>query len=139
MEKDDDPFIGNPAHLLAEIDLPEQQFDELLSLAKLGRFPNRVGMEVVGLEYGSFPDGSEKKWNIEKNILAVNHIDFSLPLGGAAIDEAAEVSGKTIEQPFTRAMAEGLQARLDGIRESLKWIGVFVFALLAFLIWKTLT
>jgi hypothetical protein len=49
VEKDDDPIIGNPAHLLTEIALPEQQFDELFRLARLGRFPNKISMEVRGL------------------------------------------------------------------------------------------
>jgi hypothetical protein len=51
--------------------------------------------------YGLRSDGSDKKWDIQKKAshkLAVNHIDFSLPLGGTAIDEAAEESGKTIER-----------------------------------------
>jgi hypothetical protein len=142
MEKYDDDIHAHPAHLLTEIALPEPQFDELFGLAKLGRFPSKLNMEVAGLKYGWAPDGSDKEWDVQKKSnhkLAISHIDFSLPLGGAAINEAAEESGKTIEQPFTRAMAEGLQVQLNSIAASLKWIGFFVFATFLLLIWQAVT
>ena len=125
MERYDDDVHPHAAHLLAEIALPDQNFDDLLALARLGRFPSKLNMDVQGLTYGWAPDGSDAEWNVadkSKHKVIVTHIDFSLPLGGAAIDEAAEESGKTIEQPLSRDMFENLHAHLSSIASSTRWI-----------------
>jgi hypothetical protein len=52
VEKYNDDVHAHPAHLTAEVAIPDEQFDELLGLARLGRFPSPPPASVTDLRDG---------------------------------------------------------------------------------------
>jgi hypothetical protein len=137
--KYDGAEFHHPAHLTIEAAIPESKFEELLKLARMGRFPSTVDLRVDGLEFGSVPDGRDLKWDANdksKMERSVTYIGFSFPLGGDSIKEAAEESGRQLEQPVTAALIEALSARLKSIGSLMAWILGVLVAILALLLFR---
>lgn len=95
--------------------VPKISFDELLMAAHRGRLPSSIYIEVDGMEYGSAPDGSEKKWdNKTLSRLNVTSIDFLVPLvitPQATTSQQPEAPDETF--PPTRSQVNALLGRLD--------------------------
>jgi len=123
---------SHPAHIAIEVNTPDDQFRELLSLARLGRYPNKIGIQVIGLKIGWY----EAQWDTASKAMqkrAVSHIDFSFPLGGAALEEAADESARQGEQPITAPIVQELRTRLQKLAALAGWILGILVAILAFL------
>ena len=52
VEEYDDDIYAKPAHVLVEVDLPEDRFDELVSFAKLGRL--KLKASKTNNRFGAF-------------------------------------------------------------------------------------
>jgi hypothetical protein len=140
-ERSEDAEMGShPAHIAAEVRVPRDKFDELLSLARIGRYPSEIDLQVSGMEYGPGLAGESKEWDTSstsKRKGIVTYVGFALPLGGAAIQEAAEESGAPLDQPVTAQVLQAFAAQLQAIKNSLWWILFFLIALLVVLLWRT--
>jgi len=79
---DRDGLDSSPAFCMIRVLVPKVTFDELLTVARLGRIPSYIIVGIEGMEYGGSPDGSAKKWdNKTFPELAVNTVSFhSIPL-----------------------------------------------------------
>jgi hypothetical protein len=70
-----------PSSYSLQVGVSRPTFDELLFAARYGRIPERLSVDVDGMEYGSAPDGSTKKWdNKASSHLKISSFSFVLPL-----------------------------------------------------------
>jgi hypothetical protein len=128
-----DEASSQPAHIAIEVNTPDDPFRELLALARRGRYPSKIGVQVIGLKIGWY----EAQWDTASKAMqkrAVSHVDFSFPLGGEAMAEAAEASGRPREQPITPAVVEELHARLQRIAGLGRWMLAALVAILVVLV-----
>lgn len=108
-EADEGDYHSEPAHYTAEVYLQPERFDKLSELARLGKIPGEISIEVVGegVEYGGAPDGRDKIWDSKKKpYLPIVAAHFFVAL--ATSPEGVEVELGSPEQslhdvPPTRA------------------------------------
>jgi hypothetical protein len=134
------PYVAetysHPAHLAIEINVAADEFGELIALARRGRFPNSIGIRVRGLKLS---DAGGAEWDTADKAIqkrAVSHIDFSFPLGGEAIEEAAIESGRPREQPLTVEIVEELRTQLRKLGNWAGWILTVLVVILAFIVFR---
>jgi len=128
-----DEAASHPAHIAIEVNTPDDPFEALLALARRGRYPSKIGIQVTGLKIGWY----EAQWDTASKAMqkrAVSHIDFSFPLGGEAMEEVAEASGRPREQPITPAIVAELRRHLQQIAGLGRWILAALVAILVFLV-----
>lgn len=128
-----DEAACHPAHIAIEVNTPDDPFRELLSLARRGRYPSKIGIQVTGLKIGWY----EAQWDTASKAMqkrAVSHIDFSFPLGGEAMEEAVEAAGRAQAQPITPATVEELRRHLQQIAGLGRWILAALVGILLFLV-----
>ena len=135
-----DPF---PPSFIIQTTISANQFDKLLSAAKLGRIPSEISVDIEGMEYDWQPDGSGKKWdNKTSPRLPVNSIRFSVPLVPYAEEDGSERRTSENSMPATRLQVDQLIQHLDShsseFAKTLKhvfWAIVILGGLLVFSRW----
>ena len=139
-----DEFYAFPPQFIVQTALPLNQFNELLSAAKLGRMPSTISVEIEGMDYDWQPDGSGKKWdNKALPRLAVSSMRFSVPLVVSHADDDSAQRGVTENgMPATRQQLDQLMDRLDKVssetNKALKkilWALVIVGGFIVFAKW----
>lgn len=85
---------GSGPSLMFEVFAPAEVMESLVRLAEQGRHVRQFTFEVPGVSYGPFPDGSQKKWegNRETKWLPITNVDYRMSVVDAA-DEGAEETG----------------------------------------------
>ncbi len=95
-----------------EVLVPKVTFNELLAATRVGRIPSHIGIKVEGMDFGSAPDGSMKKWdNKAFPELDVTSVDFTFSERPTVFDEAS---------PPTRSQVNELSEKLDRLESGLR-------------------
>lgn len=130
--KSSDGFAKMGSAFIAQCYIPQNQFDELVAAARLGRMPELIALNAVGpgIEYGWEPDGSGLEWDNENHkLLAVSNLSMALPYISLADPDAFEE--KVAELPIapTKGQIDILIKRIEEFKTYLGWfiaIGVFI-------------
>lgn len=115
-------FDSLPAYYSVELRLPRQQFDELLSAARLGRVPSYISVNVKGLEIGWEPDGSGREWdNKTSPRLTATSAEFVVPMAIPARPED-DFDGSQAEDvlPLTRSDMNRLPEQFERFTQELR-------------------
>jgi hypothetical protein len=129
--------FSDPARIHFDVDVPSERFGLLLALARAGRHPRRISLQVLGMKYAPFSDGSVKEWDTaekSKQKLLISYIDFSFALTTA--EERAKESALAMD--VRREMIGVLQAQRKDMRAALAWMVGILLAALALLLWRML-
>ncbi len=122
----------DPAGIHFDADVPPERFSLLLALARAGKHPRRISLQVLGMKYAPLSDGSVKEWDTadkSKQKLLISYIDFSFSLTASTL---------AMEGLVSREMIGVLQAQRKEIRAALAWmLGVLITALVLWL-WRIL-
>jgi|SRR5262249_51977384 len=111
-EDSDDLRLSSSATYEIRVLVPRVRFDELLATARLGRLPSQIWIHVEGMEYRS-PDGSSKEWdNKAFPRLAVESVDFYIPLAYLTKDDKSTDAWGEVFPP-TRSQINELSQKLD--------------------------
>lgn len=140
-----DDFHPFPPRFIIQTTISANQFDEMLSAAKLGRIPSSIFVDIEGLEYDCdwLPDSRATKWdNKTSPRLPVNSVRFRVPLVPLAEEVGAERRPSENSMPATRLQVDQLMQHLDShssdIAKTLKlvfWAVVILGGLLVFSRW----
>lgn len=125
-ERYDDDFVPSPASYIAEVILPDKDYDKLWEAAKLGRLPE-ITLDIEGMEYGSMPDGTDKKWdNVAKKDLPVKSASFHVPLVIAPALDPQERTQAEHLMPATRLQMDQFATLMMGATNRIFWALVVI-------------
>lgn len=122
LEAYDGEFDSSPASYSVELRLPRQQFEELLSAARLGRVPSYISVDVKGMKIGWEPDGSGLEWdNKTSPILTATSAEFVVPMAIPARTED-DFDGSQAEDvlPLTRSDMNRLPEQFERFVQELR-------------------
>jgi hypothetical protein len=126
---------AQPEVYFVEVSLSEAHLLRLMELERQGHGPTGVSVNVPGLQYGVFPDGSDKKWEItgDRNWLAVEALTFSF----RKPEEDEPIEAPDEDLPVDAGRSPEVGAIYDVYRDFQKWL-MWLCGLLAAILFAVL-
>jgi hypothetical protein len=119
-EPGDSTFPEFPASYTIEVLLPQTQFNNLVSAARIGRIPSSMTIEERGMK---LPDEFSKEWdNKSSPKLHVASVSFSIPLSGGDENPESQELAQTRFLPPTQTHIFRLENDVRMLNESLQRI-----------------
>lgn len=120
---------AQPETYFVEVVLSEAQLLRLIELEQQGNGPTGVSVDVPGLKYGVFPDGSDKSWEIdeERNWLAVEGLTFSF---NKPVEDEEEAEEEDVVEAGPSAEVRAIYDSHKELQKTLMWVCGLLAALL---------
>ena len=130
-------FDSTPPTLIFENYVTNQQMDQLVAMAMVGRYPTSLTVSVAddaGIKYGWEPDGSGKEWdNQTYPRVAIEAVSFEVPVSPPGVEDNG--SGSESGKPVAQTEVE-LLAALNTITRLLQWLLGAAIVLGLSLLWR---
>lgn len=128
-----------PEGISAWAQLPQDQMDLVLAALRSSVPLQDVSLSILGMEYGSAPEGRDKVWNISKHetvvikSLSLNfaHLEERITPEGDALPPPTPVSTEDIERATLL-----LATKVDAINSTIRWLLAGTIAIAAIVLLK---